>query len=256
MKPRSIFRLSTLSLSVMMAVAQANPTGGEIQSGDITINPSDANGSMVIDQRSQQGVINWNSFNINPNESVQINMANSSGVQLDRVTGVDPSKIMGNLSSNGQVFLINPNGVVFGKDSQLDTAALVVSTLNISDPDFLAAHYDFNQNANPNGRAGSIVNNGNLQNSNLIALLAPQVSNNGVINAEVGEVLVGSGSHVSLNLGNNPILGYEVDEPIAVMNEAGTPVSINNTGSIQGHQVFLSATEAHHVLNQVVSNSG
>ncbi len=248
-----------VSFVLATTLAQANPAGGQVISGDITINPTDAAGTMVIDQHSQQGIVNWDSFNIGAKETTIIHQPNADSTHLSRVVGSDPSEILGTLSSNGKVFLVNPNGILFAKGAKLDMPALVASTLNIKDQNFKSKNYDFNAALNPNGKAGSIINAGSLTASNgLIALLAPQIKNQGIINADLGQVHLGAGDHIVLNIGNNPLLNYELSDSMQVMNEQGTPVSIDNAGIIKanGGHVYLTAAAAHDVLHQVVSNSG
>ena len=89
--------------------------------------------------------LNWRSFSIAKDETTRFIQQSAASTVLNRVTGVDPSQILGVLQSNGRVFLINPNGIVFGAGAQIDTAGLVASTLNLSNQDFLAGRLRFTE---------------------------------------------------------------------------------------------------------------
>ena len=115
---------------------------------------------------------------------------------LNRVVGQDPSSILGALQSNGRVFLINPNGILFGQNSIVDVAGLVASTLNLSNADFLAGRLRFTEVTG----AGSLVNQGNIttgQGGN-VYLVAPDVTNSGIITSPKGDVILAAGNSVEL----------------------------------------------------------
>ena len=107
------------------------PTGGQVAAGQAAINQT--GNTLNILQTTGKAIINWNSFNIGSNATVNFAQPNSSSVALNRVLGSDPSSIFGHLNANGQVFLINPNGVLFGKGARVDVGGLVASTLNRSE---------------------------------------------------------------------------------------------------------------------------
>ena len=127
---------SSLALA-LGSTAYALPSGGSVAAGAATLS-SGAN-TLTVNQSSQNAVLNWQSFSIAQGEAVRFAQPNSSSVALNRVTGPDPSSILGSLSANGKVFLVNPNGILFGANAQVNVGGLVASTLNISDADFMAA---------------------------------------------------------------------------------------------------------------------
>ena len=87
---------------------------------------------MNINQSSQRAVINWDSFNVGKNATVNFHQPNAQSVTLNRVVGATASLVNGAVHSNGQVVLVNPNGITFGRGAQVDAAAVVASTLDIS----------------------------------------------------------------------------------------------------------------------------
>ena len=113
----------------------ANPTKPVVVNGAASFAQ---NGNLFTVTNSPNAIINWGSFSIGANEITRFVQQNSASAVLNRVTGQDPSSILGALQSNGRVFLLNPNGVVFGAGSQIDVGGLVASTLNLSNADFLA----------------------------------------------------------------------------------------------------------------------
>ena len=118
------------------------PTDGAVTSGAATINS--ANGVMNINQATDKAVINWQTFNIGAGATVNFNQPSVDSATLNRVISANPSSIYGHLNSNGQVFLINPNGVLFGAGASVDVGALIASTSNLTDANFLSGNYVFN----------------------------------------------------------------------------------------------------------------
>ena len=233
----------------------AAPSGGEVTAGSGAI--SQAGNAVTIDQSSSRLAINWQSFNIGSDESVTFNQPSSQAIALNRILGQDPSTILGSLSANGQVFLLNPNGVLFGAGAQVDVGGIVASTLSLSNDDFLAGHYTFAGDADA-GAGGDtfgagVVNQGNITASQggYVAFIAPSVTNEGVIRANGGTVALGAGSQVTLNLADNQLVGFTVDK-------AALGALAQNRQLIQadGGTVILSALAKDALLSSVVNNDG
>src|SRR5215469_10165786 len=149
-------RLSALGLGALAPLAAlANPTGGQVVGGSATISTPSAN-TTVINQGSERAAINWQQFSVGANPYEQFVQPNSSAVVLNRVIGSNPSSIFGNITANGQVFLVNPNGILFAPGATLDVAGLVASTLDVSDADFMQGKYIFSTGA---GATPGVVQN-------------------------------------------------------------------------------------------------
>ncbi len=88
---------------------------------------------MNIHQHSDRVILNWESFNIGKDHSVHFQQPDGSSIALNRIFQNDPSRILGSLTANGQIYLVNRNGFVFGRDSKVDVRGLVASTLDVSD---------------------------------------------------------------------------------------------------------------------------
>ena len=117
---------------------QANPTGPSVVSGAATFN---AVGKNLTVTNAPGAIINWQGFSIRPDEVTRFVQSGAASAVLNRVTGAEHSEILGQLLSNGRVFLINPNGITIGAGARIDTAGFVASSLNLSDDDFLAGKF-------------------------------------------------------------------------------------------------------------------
>ncbi|WP_097461811.1 two-partner secretion domain-containing protein [Mangrovitalea sediminis] len=235
---------AVMAQSVLAAPAPgALPTGGQVVAGQAAITQS--GNAMTIQQGSNKAIINWNSFNVGSQASVKFQQPSSSAVALNRVTGSDPSAIYGSLSANGQVFLVNPNGVLFAPGAQVNVGGLIASTLNIRDKDFL----DGNNRFTRDGTSAGVINQGSI-NAKYVAMLAPEVRNDGVIEANMGTVAMAAGDAVTLNLTGNQLIDVQVDKA-----SINTLVENRHLVKADGGKVIMSARSADQLLGQVV-NSG
>ena len=137
----------------------AGPNGPSVVSGSATIQ-GQGGPAVIVNQSSSSAIINWNTFNIGANESVRFNQPSSSSVALNRVTGgLGPSEILGSLTANGRIFLINRDGILFGPGAVVNTAGFLATTHDIKNSDFMAGRYNFNIPGRPDA---SIVNPGRI----------------------------------------------------------------------------------------------
>ena len=227
------------------ASGHAAPAGGVVAAGGASIAASGAR--TTITQTTQNAAINWQSFNIAAGESVQFVQPNSSSVALNRVLGPDPSAIFGSLSANGKVFLVNPNGVLFGSGASVNVSGLVASTLNITDGNFMAGSYSFTDPG-----IGSVINQGTINaDGGYVALLGANVGNEGVISARLGTVALAAGNAMTLDVAGDDLLNVTVDQ-------GAVNALVQNGGLIQadGGQVLLTAQAAAGLLSSVVNNTG
>ncbi|PPE75324.1 hypothetical protein C3942_00005, partial [Solimonas fluminis] len=232
-------------------LALAAPAGGSVVGGQATIG-TPAPGGTVINQTSQNAIINWQQFSVGGNEFVLFNQPNASAAVLNRVVGGLPSEILGNLSANGRVFIVNPQGVMFGAGARVDVGGLVTSTLSIRDQDFMSGRHVFAQGASA---PGSIRNEGRISAgpSGFVVLAADRVENAGLISAPGGDVLLASGSRMTLTLDAEGLVGYSIDAA-ALSDRAG----IENLGEIVAHggTVVLDAKVAHSLMGNVINQRG
>ena len=203
---------------------------------------------MTVQQTSQQAILNWQQFNVGSAATVNFQQPNASSVALNRVTGSDASQIYGRINANGQVFLINPNGVLFSRDAQVSVGALVASTLNLADSDFLSGNYRFTRN----GSNATIANAGTITaaQGGSIALLATDIHNTGTLVAQRGTVVLAAGEAVTLSLSGGPV-SVQVDP-------AQVAVQIQNSNLIEvgDGTVVMTARAANALLGASINNSG
>lgn len=238
-----------LSWSLVLAwgaVAQAEPTGAVVTAGGAVIGGS--SGHMTVTQSTPSVAIQWQSFGIGAGQSVRFVQPGSASVALNRVVGGTPSAIMGQLTSNGQVFLVNPSGILFGAGAEVQVGGLVASTLHISDSNFVAGHYKFS-GAGP----GAVVNQGTLRATpgGYVTLLGANVSNQGTISAQQGWVALAAGDAVTLAVSGDQLLNVAVERGVA-------NALLVNGGLLQadGGQVLMSTQVAGHLLSNAVNTTG
>ncbi|MFX4282251.1 filamentous hemagglutinin N-terminal domain-containing protein [Aliarcobacter butzleri] len=224
----------------------AAPSGGVVTSGSANISQ---NGKVTdITQSTQKASINWNKFNIASDETVNFKQPNSSSITLNRVVGNEKSIINGALNANGQVWIINSNGVLFGKGASINTAGLLATTKELSDTDFQAGKYNFKGSSTE-----SVINLGeiDISDSGYATLLANTVSNEGTIKAVKGSVRLIGANEVTINLNGNSIVDLTVEKGIL-------DSLVENKGAIysDGGEIYLTTNAVDELLKGVVNNEG
>jgi filamentous hemagglutinin family protein len=247
--------LATTALSSPLLIGSARaqnlPTGGSVAAGNVVITQPSATQLNMI-QTGQSAVVNWQSFSIGLGSAVNIQQPNSTSAMLNRVTGNTPSSIAGSLTANGQVYLVNPNGIVITPTGVVNTGGgFVASTLGISDADFQSGKRTFTGN----GASAAVSNAGliTVGRGGYAALLGGSVSNNGNIFVPLGKVGLGSGERATLDFSGDGFL--QVALPTAA---GGYGALIRNAGIIKadGGSVIISAATAHEAARNAVNMSG
>src|SRR5207237_2081424 len=264
MHPRfSKYLLTTAALIALTArPAAAGPEGGTVVGGAATIQ-GQGGPAVVVNQSSNSAIINWHTFNIGARESVRFTQPGSSSLVLNRVTGgLGPSEILGTLTANGRVFLINRDGILSGPSAVVNTAGFLATTHDIKNADFMAGRYNFNIPGRPDA---SIVNQGRITatSGGFAALVAPGVRNTGTITATLGTVALVSGNGFTLDLYGDKLITLAVGDQIAskvIDVSTGKPLKslVSNEGKIRanGGRVELTAAAARTVVDSGVNNRG
>lgn len=252
--------VASIAACFASAPAWANPTGPQVVSGGANFNQA---GKLLTVNNTSGAIINWNTFSIGAGETTRFNQASAASSVLNRVIANDPSVLLGTLSSNGKVWLVNPAGIMVGQGAKIDVAGFIASTLNVANQDFLAGRLNFG--ATPN--AGSIQNYGQIAtpSGGSVLLVAPNIENHGIINAPSGEVILAAGQTAQLIDTGTP--GVKVDITGAegnvtnlgeIVAEAGrigmAGVLVKNSGTLNassvvkdGGRIFLKASQDAYV---------
>jgi len=179
--PAARFALRPLTVALMLlgtGRAFALPEDPTATFGTTTVTKTSAT-TLDIKQTSDKAGLDWQRFSIGANERVTVMQPGAASVLLNRVVGYDPSSILGQLVANGRVYLVNPNGIVFGAGSRVDVGGLVATTMSLSNQDVQSGA----KLALTGGRA-SITNAGQINApGGTVVLAAPQVVNSGGIDA-------------------------------------------------------------------------
>ena len=227
--------------------SEALPVNPEIVDGSAVIHAT--SDSLIIHQKTHDLIINWDEFNIGETAHVAFIQPEFFGVALNRVVGSVPSEIYGHLTSNGTVFLLNPNGVLFGPQSQVDVGGLVASTLDLS---FSDIYDDMPAVFRATQHSGPIYNQGKMTaNEDGIIFFAPKIVNEGSLVAKEDSVILVAGQTVTIGLDENYFLQIEVDKTAA-------SAYIENSGTIQadGGEVMIMAGQADDLMSSVINHTG
>lgn len=228
--------------------AYANPEGGSVAGGSATISQ---NGQKLdIIQKTDKAVINWKSFNLDKDDITQFHQPTSNSILLNRVQSNSSSFIDGKILANGNIVIVNSNGVFFGANSVVDVGSLTATTADIDNQSFMSGLYHFTTPGNPDAE---IRNDGliSVKDSGLVSLVAPTVINNGLITAKLGKVNLASGETFTLDLAGDGVTN------LAISKNSLTSRVINN-GHIQadGGTITLSATAASDIVDSLITNTG
>lgn len=231
--------------------AYAGPTGGTIVGGVGDIQQSGL--TTTINQNSSSLAINWNTFNVNKNEIVNYIQPNSSSIALNRILGNNGSQIQGQINANGQVILVNPNGIFFSETSSINVGGLIASGLDIDPVDFMNGNYVFNA---LDGTSGTVVNSGilNAATGGSITLLGKQVNNTGLISANLGAVNMAAGNQAVVTFDSTGLVGIRITKAI-LQEELGIDSALVNNGVItaQGGRILLTASQSQDLFSQAVN---
>ena len=243
--PRSALLVAMLCMPVTVLALPTGPVPGAGQTAVAITGP----GQMRITQATPRAVLNWNGFSIARGERLDIRQPDTQSVLLNRVAGPGASVIDGSLFANGRVFLLNPDGILFGRNAQVQVGGLLASTLRLDDADFLAGRYRFSA-GNPGART---ENRGSLTagERGFVFLLGERVANDGSIGARMGTVALAAGEQVTLDFQGDGLSSLRIDK-------AAFDAAVANRGMLaaDGGQVLLSAHAAQALSDAVLTQTG
>jgi filamentous hemagglutinin family protein len=225
--------LGAAALAAAVAVRAQLPSGAQVVHGDVEIAQSGS--TMTLTQASRAAVVNWQSFSVGADAALRVRQAGPEAAMLARVTGRDPSRLLGSIQADGRLFLLNPRGILVGEGAVIDTAAFGASTLDVSDEDFLrGAGLTFKGES-----AAGVVNLGRIvAREGNVLLLAHTVRNAGAVEAPRGTAGLAAGTEVYLASADAPVFVVRSNLPAAA---AGSGTGVENTGLVAAAQAQLEA---------------
>lgn len=245
--------IAIMAMSLHSSSVQAMPEQGKVVAGEGEIARPDEK-TMVINQKTDRLALDWQKFNIAKDEKVHFDQNSKSAIALNRVVGDGRSIIDGSLSAKGHVFVINPNGVLFGKNSSVDVGGLVASTASVTDDDmrnFAQGKGDLGLQIAA-GREASVINAGTIKaEGGLVALHATTVENTGAIANEGGQTVLAAAKNLSLAADTAGKLNFTVNGSLA-------NAKALNSGTLQndGGYLVMTAKSAGDLMSTVVNNTG
>ncbi|TDM09888.1 MAG: hypothetical protein C4K60_07010 [Ideonella sp. MAG2] len=257
-------RLSAAALALLAAFGPASawaqalsaidpltlPTGAQVVAGQATVVKAPNAASLTIQQASNRAVLNWDTFNLGQQASLRFEQPSAQSVTLNRVLGGGQSTILGQISAPGQVFISNPDGVLFGRSARVDVGGLLATTHRIDADAFMAGRTELARA----GSTGAVVNQGELRSSlgGYIALLAPEVRNQGVVLAQAGTVAMASGETITLRFEGDKRLASLQTTPSAIASLVENGHAVLAPGGL----IILSASGASRLQAGVIRQSG
>ena len=236
---------SSLALGFAVKTAHAGPSGGEVVGGSATISGA-GTGSTTVVQASDRAIINWQDFSIGLGEITRFIQPGSDAAVLNRVLSGNPSQLLGTLQANGQVYLINPNGIVVGPSGVINAGSFIGSTLDIANSDFMAGG---NLLFSGNSLAG-VENLGTINAlGGNIFLFGHTVKNSGTLNAD-STVGLAAGTKIELRQAGNERIGVLLGDSA---NQAA--VGVDNQGLIKATSAEIQAAGGN-IYAVAINNGG
>ena len=254
-KPVRLMLLGAASVSAISA-AQAST----ISSASNGITSTTTANTQTITQTTARGIINWNDLSVAAGKTLTFNQPDKNAITLNRVIGlpnggaITPTHIDGTIAANGQVWILNPTGVLIGSSGRVNVGGLLASTLDMTDQAFEAAGNEFSLSGTS---TASVINSGIITTTDSgYAVLAGggflQNQDEGIIQANLGTVAIGSGKAVTMSFSGDRLISFVISQPSDVT------AYIENRGKLiaNGGRVLMTTRTASAFEASVVNNSG
>ena len=242
MAKKAFYLIVTLFLTALNGTVLAAPEGGNIVDGSGSIDKQ--GNKTTVTQNSQNLVVDWDSFNVGKTEHVHFEQQNTTDSALNRIYDSRPSEIWGQLTGKGNIWLLNPNGVIFSKTAKVSTGGLVAAGLWMDSQDFMSGRYVLN-----NSRGTGDVSNAGVMEAKNIGLAGANINNSGTIRAKAGKVSLASGERITVDFAGDGLMQFVTDSV-----PEGT--SIDHSGSIEAGEVSISIGTANDIYGGVINTTG
>jgi filamentous hemagglutinin family protein len=251
---------TTLAVYAQVIGAQTLPTGAVVAAGSARLTPISPN-LLTIQQSSNRAVIDWNTFSIGSGARVDFQQPNSSAAALNLVAGSQSSKIDGQLTGNGRVYLLNPSGVLIGDGAQVNTGSFIAAAATVTPGAAVLWQQGSNSLALTSG-TGVIRNDGKVvvQNGGFLGLAGPAIVQNGLLYAKLGKVQLAAGSAFTLDFAGDGLISVTtgLTQYPQGLGPNDSPVNIGSTGQIsaEGGTIAISTRAAQQLFANVIGVDG
>ena len=230
---------------VVPTATYANPLGGAVTTGSASISTS--SGKTSVNQKSEDVVIDWSSFNIGSGQTTQFIQPNAQAIAVNRIGSASASEIFGALDANGRIVLINGNGLLIGKGAQVNVGSLIATSTDGSDSDLLSGNF-----TQAGKQTAWVVNQGQIVvgTNGVVALVAPSVTNSGTVNAKLGTIALGAANKFTVDFTGDGLVSF------ASQGDVNARASAINSGLLSGANVSMTAHAANGIATGVVYTSG
>jgi filamentous hemagglutinin family protein len=240
--------------------ANARPSGGTVVAGSATI--AQAGTTTTISQSSQRAVINFQSFDVGSEQSVDFQQPSSSAVTLVRVTGPEAAELAGQIDANGQVVLVSREGVTVYQGAELNAAGVIMSTADVTNAHFMAGKLIFSEAGAPTATitndTGGFPGGINAASAGAVVLLAPDIVLNGDITAQLGHVdLIGADTATIDNFGD-ALQSVKITGPVQTSATSGPLIRVNDGAAIdaQGGTILVTGAAADGLVTNIANIKG
>jgi filamentous hemagglutinin family protein len=253
-------RLSLLGAASALAISAAHANDIVSSSGINATIATTGTGTTVtgrtITQTSARAVINWSSLDVASGHTLTFDQPNASSIVLNRVVGsanaIAPSQINGTISANGQVWILNPAGVLIGTTGRVNVAGFIATTLAITETDFNAATNTFTFLGDS---TNAITNQGEIRASRYVVLAGKRVDNSGLVQANLGTVALGAGQALAISFTGDNLISFAVSASAT----GSTGGLLNAAGGrliADGGRVLMTARAAADAAAAVINVEG
>lgn len=267
--PAKAFKIACLTCAAALIpllgarIAWAEPAATTLPTGfassGASIGIPAADNHMTINQHGTRAVIDWQSFDIGRDATVEFKQPTTSSIAVNRVNnGNDPTQIYGQLKANGRIVILDTNGVFFGSTAKVDVGGLIASTGQIENA---AAFLDGGaltlSNTNAAAADAAVTNAGQITaaEGGLVALVAPAVRNSGIIQAHLGNVTLASGRTATVDFNGDGLIQIAVTEALD-KTFSGSRISNSGTIAADGGRVYMTARAGANLVSSAINNTG
>lgn len=247
-----LYVIASFMVAMSSGLCRAAPIGGSVQNGDVEITYDTAVTRIV--QKSPNAIIQWSSFNLRADERLEIVQPSQHARLVNRVSLKEPSIIEGSIVSNGQVILLNADGVVHQSSANAQVGGLILAGLDLQSVDNKANILRFlNTDTTRTGEVKNLGTIGTAEGGNAV-LVGKKISNQGLIKGEQSSVALAVGRSTELQFETTGLVNLRITDAAS---DTGGPL-LQNIGEIisPSGRIFLSGSASSRVFHSIAEKTG